>query len=245
MALSGSFDFTLDRDALITTALRLGGAVGSGQTPTADEITDGSTMLNLMLKSWMNDGLHLWTVERTQITPVQGQSVYTLGVTGDSPDVATEGRPEDIFEAYRRTTTTEADVPLIRLSRKDYWSLSDKDEEGTPVQFYFDPQLTLANLYIWPTANAIFAANNTIDILYNRPFDDMDAATNNLYFPQSWELAVVLGLASLFAFEFGLPIADRRELKMEAVEAKKAAMEWDTEHTSLFLTAEPSFNRGA
>lgn len=244
MALSASFDFTLNRDELITTAMRLGGAVSAGQTPTADEITDGGVMLNLMLKSWMNDGLHLWTVTRLQITPVQGQGVYSLGAVGDSPDVTTQGRPNEIFEAYRRTTATETDVPLIRMSRNDYWTLSDKDEEGIPVQFYYDPQLTKSNLYIWPTANATFAADNTIDILYNKAFDDMDSATDNLYFPQSWELAVVLGLAALYAFQFGLPIADRRELKMEAIEAKKAAMEWDTEHTSLYLTAEPAYKRG-
>ena len=244
MALSGSFDFTLDRDALITTAIRLVGGVGAGQTPTAVEITDAGVMLNLMLKSWQNDGLQLWTVTRKQITPVQGQSVYTMGATGDSPDVVLDARPEDIFEAYRRTTSTEVDVPLIRLSRQDYWTLSDKDEEGVPVQFYFDPQLTLANLYIWPTADSIFAANNTIDILYQRPFDDMDSATDNLYFPQSWELSVVLGLAALLTIEYGATIADRRELKAEAALAKEVAMEWDSEHTSMFLQAEPDFKRG-
>ena len=52
MALSYSFDFTLNRNALITRALRMIGAIAANQEPTADEISDASEALNLMLKAW-------------------------------------------------------------------------------------------------------------------------------------------------------------------------------------------------
>ena len=237
MALSNSFDFTLNRDALITRALKMIGAISSAQTPTTSEMSDGSLALNLMLKAWQADGLQLWTVTQVSQTPVQGDYKLTFGPSGD---ITVTGQPVELIEVYRRETSTVVDVPLARLARKDYWTLSDKDSEGTPVQFYFDTQINddLSNLYIWPAADANFAANNTIEILYQKPFDDMDSSTDNLAFPQTWELAVVYGLAHLLAVEYGLPTTDRRALQQEAMLEKKRVMDWDTEHSSMFITPE-------
>ena len=238
MALSNSFDFTLNRNALITKALRMIGAISAEQEPTTSEISHGSESLNLMLKAWQTDGLQLWTVTQVSLTPVQGRYVYTFGPNGD---IDVDGQPIEIFEAYRRDTDTVVDVPLNRLARVDYWELSDKDTEGTPVNFYFEPlSSNLSKLYIWPTADAAFVTNNTIEVLYQKPFDDMDNATDNLAFPQTWELAIVYGLAHLLAVEYGLPSADRNALKKDAYEEKLRVMDWDTEHASIFLT--PDFN---
>ena len=124
----------------------------------------------------------------------------------------------------------------------EFNNLSDKDSEGTPVNFYYDPQLDAGKLYVWPTASSTFAANNTLQVLYTKPFDDMDQSTDNLAFPQSWELAVTYNLALVLAFEYGLPNAEIRTLREEAMRFKDEAMDWDTEHTSMFITQEPNFN---
>ena len=231
--LSNSFDFTLNRNALITRALKMISVISASQTPTASEINDGSEALNLLLKSWQADGLQLWTVTQKSVTPVQGQYKYTFGSGGD---IDVDGQPVEVFEVYRRTTTTVLDVPIKRLSRSDYWRLGDKNTEGTPTQFYFDPQLNLNNFYIWPSADASFVLDNTIEILYQKPFDDMDSSTDTLAFPQSWELAVVYGLAHLLAVEYGLPASDARSLKETAEFEKSKVMDWDTEHVSVFFT---------
>jgi len=237
MALSYSFDFTLNRNALITRALRMIGAIAANQEPTADEISDASEALNLMLKAWQADGLQLWTVTMTTFTPESGTYGYTVG---PGADIDIPGNPIEIFEAYRRTTATTVDVPLNRLARTDYWELSDKDSEGTPVNFYFEPQKIFSNFYIWPTPDQNFINNNTIVILYQKPFDDMDSATDNLAFPQSWELAVVYGLAVLLAVEYGLPAGDINKLQELAFVEKERVLDWDTEHASVFLSPDPS-----
>ena len=231
MALSNSFNFTLNRDALITRALKMIGAISAAQTPTANEMSDGSLALNLMLKAWQADGLQLWTVNQVSQTPVQGD--YILTFDGDISVEAFE-----IFEVYRRTTATVVDVPLNRLSRVDYISLSDKDTEGTPVNFYFDSQLNSNKLHIWPAPDSNFATNNTLEILYQKPFDDMDSATDNLAFPQTWELSVVYGLAHLLAREYGLPNSDINGLLQSGLMEKQRVLDWDTEHASVYFTPE-------
>jgi hypothetical protein len=242
MALSASFDFTLDRDAIITRALRMIGATGAGQTPTADEISDGSLMLNMMLKSWMADGFQLWTLTQTSLTPVASQYKYTIGTGGD----INVPRPEEIFGIFRRLTSDTTDVMLLRVAREQYWQLPNKSGTGTPTQFYYDQtdNAALGNVYIWTAPDATFASDYTLEILYQRPFDDMDSATNNLYLPQTWLLAVVYGLAALLAVEYGIPSTDRNFFIQMAEVEKRKVLDWDTEHASLFFAPNVSSNQG-
>ena len=239
MALSASYDFTLDRDGLVTAALRMLGAVSSGQAPTANELADGGEVLNLMLKAWQADGLQLYSLTTISLTPVLGQYKYTFGAGGDIE--TTTHRPEEIFNVHRQRTADLTDVELTRLARSDYWTLSDKDNEGTPTQFYFDPAIVggLANLYVWPAPSALFVSDYTIEIQYQKPFDDMDASTDNLAFPVSWELAIVTGLAALLSLEYGTGLSERRDIRELAATEKERVMDWDTEHASVFFTPDP------
>ena len=237
MALSNSFDFTLSRDELIKRSLLMIGAISAGQTPNATDVTDASQVLNLMLKAWQADGLQLWQVAVESITPVQGRETYTLGPAGN---VSIAGKPPAILEAYRRNTSTSQDVPLNRISRTQYWELPDKTQQGIPVSYYWDVQQDVGanDLSVWPTADATFAAGDTIEVLYQMPFDDMDAAANNLAFPQEWHLAVAYGLACLLSGEYGMPLSERRQLREEAKEEKARVMDWDQEQTSVFFQPE-------
>ena len=56
MTTSGSYDFSINRDQIIEGALRLCGVIAQGETPSATQITEGSRMLNLMVKAWEADG---------------------------------------------------------------------------------------------------------------------------------------------------------------------------------------------
>jgi hypothetical protein len=241
MALSASYDFALDRDGIITRALLIIGAVGAGQTPTASEITDGGETLNLMLKAWQADGLQLFTLTNISLTPVLDQYQYTFGPSGDIDTGATGPRPEEIFNVHRRLTSDTTDIELTRLSRQEYWQLPNKSSSGTPTQFYYDPAIVsdLAKLYVWPAPDATFVADQTLEIKYQKPFDDMDAATNDLAFPNSWTLAIVFGLAELLAFEYGLPTGDIQHISQRAMIEKDRVMSWDREHTSVFFQPEP------
>ena len=223
MALSASFDFTLNRDELIKRALLMLGAVSPSQTLSSTVLSDASQVLNLMLKAWQADGMQLWQ--------------------GPSGNVVLPGKPVEILEAYRRLTSTENDVPLIRQSRTDYWALNNKSASGVPVNFYFEIKQDVGanDFTVWPAPDTTFAANNTIEILYQKPFDDLDSGTDNLAFPQEWELAVVYGLAVILAPEYGLALSERKMLREEAKEEKQRVLDWDQEHTSVFFQPEPRF----
>jgi len=308
MALSGSTNYSITRDALITQAYRILGALRTGGTATAEEISDAAESLNMMIKAWQAYGLQLWVVKQATLIPTKDAQSYTLGLTGqhaslsmsktemrvagvtsdtilevdstagmaaadnigiylddgtthwttiasvtDSDTVVIDtglasaaaidnpihwytskiDRPNELLEVYRRNIDDVVDVPLIRLSRTDFFTLSDKDTSGIPVNFYYDPQLTNTVLHVWPTASAGFAKDSTLQLLIKKPFDDMDSANDDFEFPQEWYEPLVYGLAERIAPMIGYPLQDRQMLKMEAAQYLDLALSFDHEQTDV------------
>ena len=238
MALTASTDYSITKNDLIKASLRLIGVGSIDEDPTDDEITQAGVALNIMLKAWQADGLQLWQVRRKSLTPVASQYQYNLGISSPSGDVV-GSRPMRIIDVYRRTTATVTDVPLIKMSREEYWRLSDKDSEGIPVNYYYDLQLNNGVLNVWPSPNASFAAANTLEILYQKPFDDMDeTSTDDFEFPSEWYEAIKYGLAVRLAPEYGIPRLERGLLHQEATVVKDTVMAWDQEDSSIYFSPE-------
>lgn len=84
MATSGSVDFIVTRDDIITEALEHLGVLGEGQTPSADQLTSCSRTLNMMVKAWQAEGMNLSTLQRTYLFLEKNKSEYTLSSTGDN-----------------------------------------------------------------------------------------------------------------------------------------------------------------
>jgi hypothetical protein len=73
------------------------------QSLQASEIQDGLDELNIMLKAWQGQGLHLWSKTEGVIFLDKGKTDYLLGATGDE---ATD------FDDFVSTTTTNAEAAL-------------------------------------------------------------------------------------------------------------------------------------
>jgi len=102
MARSGTTNFTVSATSVINRALALV-SERSAEVPFQDEeVNDALSTLNMMVKAWMADGLHLWTREEGVLFLRTGVSKYNLG--GSSGDHATT---EDDFVD---TTITAAAV---------------------------------------------------------------------------------------------------------------------------------------
>ena len=82
MSTSGSVDFALNRDEIIKRSLRLLGVTDFNETPTADQINDASSVLNMMIKSWQGLGYNLWRYQEATLFPTEGTSEYEISSTG-------------------------------------------------------------------------------------------------------------------------------------------------------------------
>jgi len=84
LATSGSSDFNQTRNEIISNSLSLLGVLAAGETAQTADINFCSGILNMMVKSWVAQGIHLWTEESGTIFLEQGQPQYNLesGVNG-------------------------------------------------------------------------------------------------------------------------------------------------------------------
>lgn len=83
MATSNSYDFSLDRDGIITEAYSLTGSIAIGEAPTIAELADGGRSLNIMLKGWQSRGYGLWLTQEITVFPGYAEKSVSLGPAGD------------------------------------------------------------------------------------------------------------------------------------------------------------------
>ena len=78
MAVSGSFDFKLNRDQLIKEALIECGVLDEEESPTDAMNTTATRRLNMMLKAWQADGLQLWSHKEVNVFLEKSKVKYSL-----------------------------------------------------------------------------------------------------------------------------------------------------------------------
>ena len=77
MTVGTTSDFNLGRNEIITEALRTLRVISGTQTASGDQITACSVKLNLMLRAWQSDGLHVWTQDTGVLFQTSGQAKYS------------------------------------------------------------------------------------------------------------------------------------------------------------------------
>lgn len=88
MAASGSYDYTVTAEDIITAAMQDIGAVDPGESITTEERASCLRTLNFLVKQWQGQsdfapGLKTWTRKRAYVFLQKGQSAYNLGPSGD------------------------------------------------------------------------------------------------------------------------------------------------------------------
>ena len=229
MATSGSTDYSTDRDTIIKDAMIEIGALNSGDSPTADEITDCSRFLNGMVKHWQIH-IDLWPTKDVPHTLTPGTESYTVG---DGADIDTP-RPLRLISC-RREDSSGNEIKVEVVTREEYKNLPTKSTQATVNVVYYDPQLSEGVLYVWPTGTT---TDKILNLTFQRPLEDFDAAIDEPDFPQEWYLALVKNLAVNISPMFEKPIdpflqatADRllEELKGFDTEAGSIYMQPETE----------------
>lgn len=229
MATSGVTTFRSNMLDIITSAYEICRVIDPSEPLTDQQMRSAIKPLNQMIKRFMTYGLELFTLKRGTITLTQGTQSYTCGVGGTG---LTE-RPLMITDAWYRETTSD-DTPLEIISREEYWNLGDKTSEGIPNEIYYDPQDNLGVLYVFNTADAN-TAGKTIELVYQRPFEDMVTATDDFDFPVEWEECIVYQLALKLAPRNGVNMQKLQFIENQANIALEEVLGWDAENTSVLL----------
>lgn len=99
------------------------------------------------------------------------------------------------------------EIQMSRLNRDDYTNLPNKNfTANQPYQFWFDRNIPVPNVYLWPTPSDPFIQ---MTVWYNRQIMDVGALTDELEIPQRWYEAVVMMLAHRMSLELPQIATDR------------------------------------
>jgi len=124
VATSGSTNFSLTRNTLITHVLELMGRLQGGATADSNDVTFLSNALNLMVKAWEAQGIHLWTRQTATVYLTNATSKYALnsstGAHGSNTVAETtlsaaEASGQTVLSVTSSTGMTAADRVLIQL----------------------------------------------------------------------------------------------------------------------------------
>lgn len=247
MATSGSTNWGLNRNEVITLALRRCKAVGEGETPQAAAITDAAVALNAIVKEWGAFGMPLWKLVDFSITPVASTSNYQIKVGG----TVNRYPPNRIIQAWYEKDSEGITTPLELITRDTYYKYTDRESNGTPTSLWFDPagnqgntsQEPAATVYLYKRPDSTFASAHTIHCIGEFPFEDFDASTDYPDFPAYFNNALAWELACDLAYEYGVGNAEKAQMERRAERSLQRALSNVHESGSLFI--QPSARYGS
>lgn len=183
---------------IIDRALRLIGAIASGESPTTAESNDGLTALNAMISSWQTEKLNVYAFVDTAFTLVATDASYTVGPAGN---FALTPRPSKIENVYVRANDIDYPVELID---KDKWlSIPDKTSDSDiAIYAYYEPTLATGTLQLWPVPNTAYS----LHIVTWTTLAELSTLGTTITLPQGYERALAYNLAMEIAPEYQLPV---------------------------------------
>ena len=221
MATSGTYNFSPGLGELTLYAYNL---IGVRNTAVLQEHMEASRMAtNMMLSRWANQGVNLWAVDLITTPLVAGQKTYAV----DSNTVV-------MLDAYIETidgSSQPIDRLILPISRTEYASYPNKDQEGFTTTYWFD-RLLSPTVTLWPVPDG-----TTTSLKYYRVRQIQDAnltSNQNVEIPYLWLEAFAYGLAQRLAIIWA---PDKVAiLKPMADEAYQIAADQNVEQASQFIS---------
>lgn len=183
MTTSGTYTFNPSLGELSLYAYNL---IGVRNTAVLQEHMEAARMAtNMMLARWSNQGVNLWKVDLVTQTLSTGQATYPV----DAKTVV-------ILDAYvvNDQTGQNIDRIILPVSRTEYASYPNKEQQGFPTVFWFD-RLLSPTVTLWPVPNT---SNGPTILKYYRVVRVEDFNLQNgqtVDIPYLWMEAFAYGLA--------------------------------------------------
>ena len=234
---------------LINSSLRLIGVVQQGENPTAADMEVVRQALDVMIDSWSNDRLAIYTVNPYNFPLVGGQQQYTIGPGGQW----NIQRPMSIEQAYVHYMPSVGaqivDLPIVELNDAQWAAIAVKGTTSTfPMKMYDNGNYPLRTLYFWPIPNQ----TQEVTLWLWQPLIDFNTLDDLVTFPPGYERAFKYNLAVECAPEFGkqvpaevaqVAVESFREIKNrnnvpqvmqsgKGITAKKSVFNWIVDSTT-------------
>ncbi len=216
---SGTYGFAPSMGEAVLYAAGLCGVRNTAMTQSHFETARMAA--NMLLGRWSSDGVNLWAVDLQCVQLQQGCSTYQV-----------PSNTITILDAYIGYTngTTEIDRLILPISRTEYASYANKQQQGSVTTYWFD-RLLQPTITLWPVPSS-----TQYVLKYYRLRQSQDAVLgngSNVEIPYYFTEAFCFGLAYRFALTWApekVPM-----LKPLADEAWAIASKQNTENASVYI----------
>jgi hypothetical protein len=185
--------------ALITSSMRLIGAIATGETPTAAEINDGISTLNDLLENWSTQNLAVYDAAVQTYPTVAGQAVYTIGPGGNWNTV----RPVRIA-GNPYCTFNGVDFPITPVGQDQYDMIGLKTQQQPIIEkMLYVNDNPLGIITLWPVPSGIV----NITINPDRVLTAVTDQSTVMIFPPGYMLPMRYHLGIMMAPDYGRTIS--------------------------------------
>lgn len=187
MTTSGTYAFNPALGELTIYAFNLCGLRGASLLQ--EHMQSARMASNMLLSRWANMGVNLWKVDLVTVPLVTRQATYSV----DPKTVV-------ILDAYVTNDQTGENIDriIMPISRTEYASYPNKEQQGFPTVFWFD-RLLSPTVTLWPVPNV---DNGPSTLSYYRVTQIQDANLQNgltVDIPYLWMEAFSYALATRLA----------------------------------------------
>ncbi len=173
---------------LVNGALRLIGAIASGETPSTSEASDGLTLLQQMLDSWSAEELLVFATTTQNVSMTANTGNYTLAT-----------RPVKILAAELLVGTMN--FPLEVVGPQAWAAAPDKTDVSAHMKrIYCDYGYPTATLHVAPVPNSTTAS---VNLYQTTDLATLASETTTFSMPEAYSMAVMYNLAVLVAPQYG------------------------------------------
>lgn len=230
-----STSFAVSAQTLITSVLRAQGWLDYQSTPDATKLANMLEALEILLKGWSQRGLKIWCIEQVTVPLVAGNAQYSMGVSGIvSPD-----RPLRIEQITINNVPSAQQRIIYPISRQEYLNLGNLTSSGPPSQYFYDPQITNGQLYLYPTPDFYTVANYTCFAYIRRYIQDVGALSATVQVPQEWYQPLKWGLAYETMEENQVTPAVATMITAKYKEFVPSVEDWDREYSDVLFGLNP------
>lgn len=223
MPTSGNYSFDLSAAGIIRVAYQRIGIVSAGQDPDSNQFAMGRDFLMTLLLDMQATGIQLCRVSVETSNMTAGQATYSVA--------------SNVIDIDERTpyisNSSNVDLPLRKISRGEYMTLSMKATQAPPTMIYVNKGETVS-YSLYPTPDNTYTTI-TLPLILLQP--DLTTSANTTGLPTRYLKFITTELAVMLCDHHGL--SERKaSLKIDAKEDGDKVNNDDTERGPVSFKAE-------
>jgi hypothetical protein len=197
---------------IIKRALRLIGALATGENMKASEQEDGLEALNALFDSWNAEEILRYAVARKELTLLV-QSPQSIGPAGE----LNTSRPLRIEQGHAYIKLADGSEQIVNVVSEQRFAEVNSDATGQPRFLYYDRTFPTGNIHLSPVPDQAYTL-----VLYSPlQLSQMADATTEFSLPPGYADALVHALAVVLGPEYGKKDQDLSIIAAQAAQKKQ------------------------